>query len=376
MTYVNELMLGALGYNDDEIINTLRFEDVLTGGSRILYKTHFSPKLIIDKDVAEIFLSFRSKSGVELPVLINLSLIKENGSEYVVGAAMRMSKRNNFEKGLLEAKRAAETALQENALLIRTKAELEHSRTVTEKQLRNLTRIHSEQIEFNKILAHDLQEPLRKIQIFASRLLDFLPLSVSGGKEHEYLKKVLQISERSHGLIKRLQIYHALNYKTLNYETCDFEKLIAEAIVKTGHISFKATYGEMEVHDVNGDSTYLILLFTELLKNSFEYRSPNLAPVVTISTSRVVENYYQSLKGAYRYMEFVRITYRDNSLGFKNYDGTDVFRPLQKSDSKFGKGMGLAFCKKIIELHKGRVSLVPMNDGGAEFVIHIPVEQP
>ncbi|WP_194550150.1 sensor histidine kinase [Zobellia nedashkovskayae] len=374
--YVNDLMMEALGYEDHEILNTLRFEDLLSGGSRILYKTHFYPMLIIQKDIEEIFISLRSKTGEEIPVLINMSFIKKNGVDYVTGAGLKMSKRNDFEKRILDARRDAEKALQENELLIKTKAQLETSRTLLEDQLQNQSRINKEQIEFNKILAHDLQEPLRKISIFASRLEDFSDLKSQEEKSRHYLKRVLQISENSHALVKRLQVYHALDYKKLHYLTASFETILKDAIIKTGNLPLEIIYGEMEMNEVYGDIPKLTILFSELLKNSYQYRSSEKPTSIHISTSKVTENYHQALKGAYRYIEYICITFRDNSLGFQSYSGDDVFRPLQNSDNSYGKGLGLAFCKKIVELHKGRISIKPEKNGGSKFSILLPIEVP
>ncbi|CAM4409811.1 ATP-binding protein [Zobellia nedashkovskayae] len=368
--------MEALGYEDHEILNTLRFEDLLSGGSRILYKTHFYPMLIIQKDIEEIFISLRSKTGEEIPVLINMSFIKKNGVDYVTGAGLKMSKRNDFEKRILDARRDAEKALQENELLIKTKAQLETSRTLLEDQLQNQSRINKEQIEFNKILAHDLQEPLRKISIFASRLEDFSDLKSQEEKSRHYLKRVLQISENSHALVKRLQVYHALDYKKLHYLTASFETILKDAIIKTGNLPLEIIYGEMEMNEVYGDIPKLTILFSELLKNSYQYRSPEKPSSIHISTSKVTENYHQALKGAYRYIEYIRITFKDNSLGFQNYSGDDIFRPLQSSDNSYGKGIGLAFCKKIVGLHKGRISIKPSTNGGSKFSILLPLEMP
>lgn len=370
---MSDRMAEQLGYESSEVMGKLRFEDLLSKGSRIFYKTHFHPILMAEKKVDEIVLSFHDKSDENLPVLLNLSLDESEKKPLVKVVGIPFEKRNKFEKGILEAKKAAEQALLENALLTETKEKLKKSQLMLEHQLQYLERMNHELQEFNKILAHDLQEPLRKIQTFSSRLKHLIQNSDT---DHtlDYLDRISRISERNHEIIRRLQSYYSLDYRPLTYNMSGLKDMILAARENIEIPFPEPEFNELKAVEIYGDVPKLTLLWEELLLNSLQNQSTERPLQITISSKVVQENYYQALQGAYRYMGFSRISYRDNGIGFPEGSENRIFKPLQKFSNTHGSGLGLAFCKKIVELHNGRISMNRLKEGGTEFIIMLPSE--
>jgi sigma-B regulation protein RsbU (phosphoserine phosphatase) len=88
----------------------------------------------------------------------------------------------------------------------------------------------------------------------------------------------------------------------------------------------------------------------------------------------IQQNSYSAIRGKYRYMDFVRITYTDNGIGFDNQYSDYIFRLFKKinTDSE-GIGFGLALAKKIVEFHHGSISAQGNRGVGATFTILLPL---
>lgn len=365
-------MLGQMEYNEKEVINRLRFEDLLTGGSRIFYKTHFLPMLMMQGKVDEIFLSLSSKSGKEYPVLMNMVLSDNSQIQTVQAVGLHMAKRNKFEKGILEAKQAAEKALKENDLLLKMKAELERNQELLEQQLRELKRVNHEHVEFNKVLSHDMQEPLRKIQFFASLLEGKIEEEGVGEEFGSYLEKLQGLSEYSRDLLVRLQRYHSLEERMNGFTLGNMEEMVQEAIAGLNIPEIKPVLTELRVKEVRGDIPRLTWVLRELLVNAYQFRIKEKPLHIEISSELIKDNYYKTIQDAYRYTNFIQIRVKDNSKGFPNNNQGNIFGLLQKFHVESGKGLGLAYCKKIVDLHYGHILKKDIADGGSQFTILLP----
>lgn len=373
MQSVNEMMVQKLEYQDQEhIAGKLRFEDLLTKGSRIFYKTHFHPILMAEKSVDEIVLSFQTANEKTIPVLLNMRVTGEHGEEVIYGTALPVAKRNTYERSILQAKEAAEKALEENAVLTEIKKKLQKSQALLELQLQSLERINHEQQEFNKILAHDLQEPLRKMQVLASWLDENSDLTTANPKARKYLDRLIEIAAYNHRLVNRLHGLHALEYEPMECETWQLEEVLNAALEKFESEQLEVDLDELLTSTIYGDKHKLIMLFIELFRNAHENKSAERALKIAVTATPVKENYFHSLKGVYHFMEYTRITVSDNALGFPFYSDKQVFQPLMQIRATQGIGLGLAYCKKIVELHQGRISLKPRKGGGSEFTILLP----
>jgi len=368
---LNKLMEEVLGYEHREVVGKLRFEDLLTSGSKIFYKTHIVTILMMGGRVDEMYFLLKSKSGSEIPFLVNMKMNLNDGVKEIYGAGLQYSKRNKFEKELIEAKQVAERALTENELLNQMKSELEESQEKLEIQIRELKRVNEEHVSFSKILAHDLQEPLRKLQVFSSRLqekntheIDFNSLL--------YLDRIYNISQYTHQLLIRLQKYHSLKISANDYTTESLTSVFYSAISKLDLQNLTPDFDKLQVKEIYGDIPKLTRCFEELIQNSYQFKSTERPLSIRISSTMVKDNYYQDLDDTYYFIDFVKIRYSDNAMGFPDFSLATLFKPLQKYHKQSGIGLGLAYCKKTIVLHKGKITMKPLPEGGSEFIILLP----
>jgi len=375
VTGLNHSMEEVLEYDSVEVVGKLRFEDLLTVGSRLFYKTHVVSILMMVGKVDEMYLSLKSKSGTEIPFLVNMKVTLKNGRKEINGAGLQFSKRNKFEKELIEAKQTAEKALSENEVLNQMKSQLEESRELLEMQVRELRRINEEQVSFSKILAHDLQEPLRKLQVFSSRLLEKDTRKVDSNSLL-YLNRIYYVSQYTHQLLIGLQKYHSLKVSSREYTTESLTSIINSVLSKLELESIVPDFDKLQVKEIYGDIPMLTRCFEELIQNSYQFKSSERPLSIKVSTTMVKDNYYQDLDDTYHFIDFVKIRYSDNSIGFPNCSLSKLFKPLQKYHKQSGMGLGLAYCKKIIALHKGKITMRPVPSGGSEFIILIPASKP
>ncbi|WP_158285072.1 ATP-binding protein [Arenibacter aquaticus] len=375
LTQVNQRMLDYLGYESSELIGKLRFEDLLTPGSKIFYKTHFLPMLMMQNKVDEMFLSVSSKGGKEYPVLMNMVLVNSDGRQTIQAVGLHMAKRNKYEKGIIEAKRTAEKALLDNELLLKMKLKLEKQQEVNEQQLRDLRRVNQEQEEFGKILSHDLQEPLRKIHLFAGLLEGRTENEGFDPKLRSYLHKLLDLSEYAQELMARLQRYHSLEDRINESTTGNLSAMIHSALIKLNNPGIAPDLSGLRAVEVYGDIPRLTWVLGELMFNSYKFRSQEEPLSINITADIIKDNFYQVVEDAYKFTHFIQIRIKDNSSGFPPNAEGRVFGLLQKFHPDSGKGIGLAYCKKIVEFHHGHISMKSIPNGGSQFTILLPLNK-
>lgn len=375
ITHINHTFLEHLGYTESELIDVKAFNDILTVGSRIFFQTHFYPLIKLHGKFNEIFLSFLTKGGEELPVLLNVRL-KGDGEVFEIhGAGLQISQRSRYEKEIIEAKKAAENALLENEALNHYKQQLENNLEDLEKRLQTLSLKNLEHQQINMVISHDLQEPLRKVSMFADRILsskgDILDLIVL-----DDLKRIDLASKKMRDLVLSLQRFLSVNEKQVAKELVNVKDTILKAQqhlnLNANDTSVKITIGDMP--SLNADKNLLTSLFYELLDNSVKFRDPKkLDLMINISADLVEQNIFKHLDYKYSYKEFVRVTFTDNGIGFSNSFATEIFSLFRKAHTnEEGLGLGLAYGKKIMELHEGVISATAKKGEGATFTLIFP----
>ena len=163
-------MLHKLQIPNSEV-GKLRLEDLLTVGSKIFFQTHFFPLIKMQGFAEEIYVTFKSEDKIDIPILLNVAKQQNGGSDEMHCSGMIISNRNKFEKELLLAKSVAEEAVSQNKELLNTRGQLESHQRELEIQLRRLSALHRQDQDIFKVIAHDLQEPLRKAVLFASMII-------------------------------------------------------------------------------------------------------------------------------------------------------------------------------------------------------------
>ncbi|WP_245726512.1 ATP-binding protein [Pricia antarctica] len=242
-------------------------------------------------------------------------------------------------------------------------------------RLRNLEleRSNAELQSFNQVASHDLQEPLRKIQMFISRIAGNNALSRNDGED---LKKIGNSAIRMRSLIDNLLNYSRIDFKHENFEKIDLNIVLAKVtedlsvrIDETG-----ATLAVDKLPVINGISFQMEQLFDNLISNALKYSSQNVTPHLVIQSEKVdceqiPHTFYKTAK------YFYKMTFADNGIGFEQDKAEKIFEVFQRLHLKSeysGTGIGLAICKKIIENHYGFIYTTSEPGKGSVFVIYLP----
>ncbi|OIV43671.1 PAS domain-containing sensor histidine kinase [Flavobacterium johnsoniae] len=264
----------------------------------------------------------------------------------------------------LTEKKRSDDKIKLNALELEQKnAELEH--------------MNKELQSFAYISSHDLQEPLRKIQTFASQILDkeFQNLSDSGKDKFQRMQKAAQ---RMQTLINDLLSYSRTNIQERKFEKTNLSKIIEEVKedLKEELEQRNGVIESNEVGDVNIIPFQFRQLLYNLISNSLKFSKSNVPAVIKIK-SEIGKGSKFNEKALDKEKTYCHINILDNGIGFEpQYSKKifDVFQRLHGRDQYNGTGIGLAIVKKIVENHNGFITAKGEQNEGASFDIYIPVK--
>ena len=360
-----------LDYEPDALIGQ-RIDRLLTVASRIYFQTHIYPLIKLRQAASELYVNLQTRQRERVPVLLNAVWHEQTDGPQIYVSFIPVRQRRQFEQELINAKKAAEDALLRNDELTRLQNELEQHQTKLDQQLSQLRQRNDELEQLSKILSHDLQEPIRKVTLFAD-LLTNETSDVSGELNARALTGVAKAATRLRQLVGDLQFYFALTNNPLaNAVFVDLTTLVAQTAEE-----FDANLLTCETDTlptVWGNQNELTNLFRQLLDNAVKFRQPGQTATVRVTGDMVSLNSFRNLPHKYRYASFARIVVADNGIGFSNRQRDDIFRILQKLDPHTpGIGLGLAIAKKIVERHNGQISAESVENSGTRITILLPV---
>ncbi|GAB4093498.1 ATP-binding protein [Flaviaesturariibacter terrae] len=219
--------------------------------------------------------------------------------------------------------------------------------------------------QFAHVASHDLKEPLRKVKTFISRLVDD-PETEFSDRSRGFLQKINSAADRMYAMIEGV-----LNYSMLNAAGKPTEPVALNSVLRQIEQDLeipitqkKATirYGNLPV--LEGATVLLYQLFYNLLNNALKFARAGVPPEIMISAAARDEA--------------VEIRFADNGIGFSQGQAERIFEPFTRLNSKDqyeGTGLGLSLCRRIVQRHGGSIRAASQGDGGAEFIIVLPLKQ-
>lgn len=226
-----------------------------------------------------------------------------------------------------------------------------------------LRKKNSELEEYAHVVAHDLQEPLNTIIGFIEVIKEDHQVIFENKKIEHYITFISDSSRRMSKTIKELLLYAKLG-KNSKPEFVDIGQTIKETLIDLTHLIKRsnATINLPEnLPTVKGHSLEIKLLFQNLLINAIKYQKTNTKPVISLFFK---ESYFEN-----------RFTIQDNGIGIdEKYQETifKLFHRLHNLKEYSGSGIGLAKCKKIIDLHNGIIWVDSVPGQGSKFHFIIP----
>ena len=228
----------------------------------------------------------------------------------------------------------------------------------TEEELRRMNR---ELEEFAYVASHDLQEPLRMVNIYTHLILKTL-----GGSDvrlNQYAGIVQDGVNRMEALIRDLLTFsRAVHAGELPFTTVDLSASLSEAlsVLKTRIEESGAIITAQRLPTVRGDTGQMPHVFQNLLSNALKYCKKDVRPEIYITVKPDGNQWIVSV--------------RDNGIGFEPQYAERIFglfKRLHKHEYP-GTGLGLAICQRIVERCGGRMWAEGRPTEGATFHFSLP----
>jgi signal transduction histidine kinase len=225
-----------------------------------------------------------------------------------------------------------------------------------------LASAHAELRSFAYALAHGLQEPLLAV-LDSIRLLAHENEGKLGAVAAKYLSDSVRSASKMETLLKDLVRYWEVTERTgESLSPVDCNGVFSQAVLSLEKQIEKS--GAIVTADplptVVADEVMLLQVFRNLIGNSIRYRS-EAAPAIHISAVRAGERWLFSV--------------RDNGIGIDRANSERLFSMFGslQGEGASGAGIGLALCRKVVELHGGRIWVESESGRGAAFRFTLPL---
>ena len=272
----------------------------------------------------------KAKSGKKIPVEISLSPLETKDGLFVSAAIRDITDRKKIENRL---------ATSNQELQVKNK-DLE---------------------QFAFISSHDLQEPLKTVMGFVPLLKEeYADVIDDNGKM--YINFIEEAVARMSESVNSLLEYSRIG-RNAEVELIDTNELVKNVLKDLGGRidDSSAKIHVKDLPNINGFETEIRLVFQNLLTNAMKFIAKDQKPEISIS-SKI-------------YSDFIEFEIKDNGIGIKDRFKEKIFVIFQRLHNRknySGSGIGLAHCRKIVELHGGKIWVESEEGMGSSFKFTIP----
>lgn len=308
---------------------------VLGPGARIFYQTHVFPLLRVEGKAEEIYLSLRTSSGEEVPVLLNAVRRERDVHPVSDIVVVPMRRRNQFESELLQAKRAAEEANRARS-------------------------------RFLSILSHDLRAPLSAINMAATILASGSGGPVTPAQRHD-LERIGEASRYVLDLVTDLLTFSRIEAQRVSVRMQALsvasvldraENLVEHLVIEAGLSIIRDAAARID--PIMADPARLQQVLLNLITNAVKFTPAGGR--VTLATEQDGGT--------------IRLHVRDTGRGIDADALPHVFEPfvqLEEADALGGVGLGLAISRELVRAMGGDLTVVSTLGVGTTFTVALPI---
>lgn len=243
------------------------------------------------------------------------------------------------------------------------------SRKIGEERLREYAKklelSNRELQDFASVAAHDLQEPLRKIEAFSDRLKTRFS-AVLPEDARDYLDRMSNAATRMRRLIDDLLTYSRITTRAQPFVQTDLKQLVAEVLsdleVRIEQSKAVIDIGELPV--IDADPSQMRQLFQNLIGNALKFHKEGQVPHVRVAAT---------LRG-----DQCDLSVTDDGIGFDEKYLDRIFTIFQRLHGRLeyeGTGVGLAVVRRIADRHGGDITARSAPGQGATFTVTLPLRQ-
>lgn len=303
-----------------------------------------------------------------------LETARQNNRAYYEGWRMRKDGKTFWGSIVLTLLRDEEGKIMGFSKVTRDLTERKLADDRKERYAREIEFRNTQLEEYAHVASHDLQEPLRKVQIFTDLLSKNLD---DREKVNLYLERIQSSAKRMSSLIRDILKYSRVSYFEGMFQRVDLNQVFKNVtedfnlLIEEKNVHFKS--GRLPV--VEGVPIQLHQLFSNLIGNSIKFSSKD--PAITLRSRKVSQKEINENSKLQKGIRYHCITIEDNGIGFDEKEAESIFilfKRLHKNE--FGNGIGLPLCKKIVENHQGRISASSQPGVGTCFTIYLPASPP
>ncbi len=345
IVYTNSYFCELLGLSYDQVIGS-SFFNLLDSGSLLSFKRLLEVSLT-GKSRGEICLAIGDRT---IPVYISMTSLQPKIPSLGI-IITDLTRRKEIEEVIINYQKDLE--FKNNAL----------------------TRTNAELASFAYIASHDLQEPLRKIQIISNLILEKEAASFSA-ETKKYFQRMILASQRMQRLIIALLDYSRYAVSESDFVMTDLNRLLTEVMENLQQTMEETgtTVESSNLPSLNVIPYQFIQLFSNILQNAIKYRKPDVAPRIVIGASKFALAQL-ALPATFKASHYWEIRIRDNGIGFEQQYAGRIFELFQRLPSRpeiEGTGIGLPICQKIVQNHEGYITAEAETGVGATFVLYFP----
>lgn len=226
-------------------------------------------------------------------------------------------------------------------------------------QAKRLTALNEQMRAFALAASHDLRAPLRQIAAFSNFLNE------DAGAEpqaREFARLIQQCAQRMTLMIEALLRYARVNYRETQASVFPIKRAVEAACANlSDDISRRgATVAIGAGPRVRADYALLVSLFQNLVDNALKHHGEG-APRIEVDF--LVDDHA------------VTIRFADDGPGIpieRRAKAFELFQRLGASAATPGEGVGLALCRKIVELHGGEIEIEAGGGPGLRLIMRLP----
>jgi PAS domain S-box-containing protein len=297
-----------------------------------------------------------TENGVEnVPVRYH---IKKDGTVFPIEMTGRSFMVNGTAKFIALARDITERKQSENEL----QKKIEEL-AIINAELEQFTYANQELKQFAYTASHQLQEPIRTISNYIQIIEeDYSEHIDKAGKQH--LQTIRDATKRMGTLINSLLEFSRLG-RNIKLNRVDCEKVIKSVISDLEYLvtstDTRIEVGKMPV--LNLYETEFHQLFQNLITNAIKFQKKGNRPEIHIRSEKIGRSW--------------KFSVNDNGIGIAPDHFERIFELFQRlyfnEDEYEGKGIGLAYCKKIVQLHQGEIWVESKEGEGATFYFTINI---